>query len=94
MQDYPQLQGAVPNYIPQSEFPSTMSPWQSYEHTEISPSSSYSNFGDFQMADDLNQMACMSPFSGHTDYMGYCGNEGLQFEGFDQTSTVKYPNHF
>ncbi|PRQ18721.1 putative transcription factor NAM family [Rosa chinensis] len=92
--DYPQLQGAVANYFPQYEFPSTMSPWQSYEHTEISPSSSYSNFGDFQMAEDMNQMASMSPFSGHTDYMGYCGNEGLQFEGFDQTSTVRYPNHF
>lgn len=46
------------------------------------------------MADDLSQMASMSPFSGHTDYMGYCGTEGMQFEGFDQTSSVRYPKHF
>ncbi|KAM1450176.1 hypothetical protein ACFX2I_037440 [Malus domestica] len=79
--DYPQLQKAMPNYFQQYEFPSTMSPWQSYEPRE-SPSSSYSNFtGDLKMADDVNQMGGMSPFSGHTDYMGYYGNEEMQFEG-------------
>lgn len=92
LQDYPQLQEAMPNYFPQ--YKSAMASWHSYENTE-SPYSSYSNFtGDVTMADNANQVADMSPFSGHTGYMGYYGNEEMQFEGFDQPSSLRNPTHF
>ncbi|BFG31079.1 hypothetical protein CerSpe_173530 [Prunus speciosa] len=90
--DYPQLQEAMPNYFPQ--YKSAMASWQSYENTE-SPYSSYSNFtGGVTMADNANQVGDMSPFSGHTDYMGYYGNEEMQFEGFDQPSSLRNPTPF
>ncbi|TQD73494.1 hypothetical protein C1H46_040965 [Malus baccata] len=74
--DYPQLQEAMPDYFQQYKFPSTMTPLQSYEPRE-SPSSSYSNFtGDLKMADDVHQIGGMSPY-----YVGYYGNEEMQFEG-------------
>lgn len=46
------------------------------------------------MADNANQVSDMSPFSGHTDYTGYYGNEEMQFEGFDQPSSLRNPTPF
>lgn len=85
LQDYPQLQEAMPDYFPLHEFPSLITPWQSYEHHEISPSSSYSNFpGEIEVADDLSLFGCMSPYSGYSSHMGFCGSDDMQYEGYDQ----------
>ncbi|PON56885.1 NAC domain containing protein [Trema orientale] len=89
--DYPQLQAAIPDYFGQYEFPSSVTPWQSYEHREISPSSSYSNFnGGIELSDNLNQIGCISPYPGHSNYMNFCGNEDMECEGYDQNSSLSY----
>ncbi|KAA8525906.1 hypothetical protein F0562_007994 [Nyssa sinensis] len=59
--EYPQGQG-VPGYFPQYEFPNPMTPWQPYDHYEIPPSSSFSNFTEVELADDLSRFGCMSPY--------------------------------
>ncbi|XP_062147212.1 NAC domain-containing protein 71-like [Alnus glutinosa] len=71
--DYPQVQEAASEYFPQYQFPSSTTPWPPYEHTEIPPSSSYSNFA--------GEIGCMSPYSGHANYMGLFGNENVPYEG-------------
>ncbi|KAM6557477.1 hypothetical protein CsatB_004496 [Cannabis sativa] len=81
--DYPQLQAAIPDYFGQYECPSSsMTPWQSYhEHTEISPSSSYSNLnGGIELSD--------------TSYMDFYGNEVMEFEGYGQTNSMTYMQPF
>ncbi|PON57076.1 NAC domain containing protein [Parasponia andersonii] len=89
--DYPQLQAAIPDYFGQYEFPSSVTPWQSYEHREISPSSSYSNFnGGIGLSYNLNQIGCISSYPGHSNYMNFCGNEDMESEGYDQTSSLSY----
>ena len=91
MQDYPQLQAAIPDYFPQYELPGSVTPWPSYEHREISPSSSYSNFtADVELSDNLNQIGCVSPYPGHSNYMDFCVNEEMQYEGYEQTSSQSY----
>lgn len=93
--DYPQLQSAIPDYFPQYEFPGSVTPWQSYEHKEISPSSSYSNFtGEIELSDNLNQIGGMSPYPGHSNYMDFFANEDMQYEGYDQTSSLSYLKPF
>lgn len=95
LQDYPQLQSAIPDYFPQYEFPGSVTPWQSYEHKEISPSSSYSNFtGEIELSDNLNQIGGMSPYPGHSNYMDFFANEDMQYEGYDQTSSLSYLKPF
>lgn len=75
------MQDAVSEYFPvQYELSSSTTPWQplELEHTEISPSSSYSNFnGEVEFADDLNRIGCMSP------YMTLYGNDHVFYGGFD-----------
>ncbi|GMN30678.1 hypothetical protein TIFTF001_002919 [Ficus carica] len=89
--DYPQLQAAIPDYFPQYELPGSVTTWPSYEHTEISPSSSYSNFtADIELSDNLNQIGCVSPYPGHSNYMDFCVNEEMQYEGYEQTSSQSY----
>lgn len=93
--DYPQVQEAVSECFPQYQFPSSATPWPPYEHTEISPSSSYSNFaGEIEVSDGLSQICCMTPYSGHTNYMGLFGSEDVPFEGYNPTSSVRYPHPF
>uniref|UniRef100_A0A5B6ZYW6 NAC domain-containing protein n=1 Tax=Davidia involucrata TaxID=16924 RepID=A0A5B6ZYW6_DAVIN len=89
--EYPQGQGGS-GYFPQYEFPNPMTPWQPYDHYEISPSSSFSNFTEeVELADDLSRFGCMSPYSGHINYMGFCGNEDTPYEGYDQTDSLRNP---
>ncbi|XP_052211062.1 NAC domain-containing protein 71-like isoform X2 [Diospyros lotus] len=81
--DYSQGQGK-PGHLPHYESdPNTLSQcWQTYNQHEISPSSSYSNFvEEVELGDNLSQFQCMSPYSRHTDYMGYCGIEDMPYEG-------------
>lgn len=86
------MQGAMSICFPQYEYSSSTTPWQSYEHTEISPSSSYSNYiGDIELEDNLNQFGgCISPYSTHLNYMQHSKNE----QGFDLNNTQRYPNCF
>ncbi|KAE8651448.1 NAC domain-containing protein 71 [Cucumis sativus] len=90
--DYPEMQGAMSMCFPQYEYSSSMIPWQSHEHTEISPSSSYSNYtGDIELEDNLNQISgCISPYSTHLNYMQLNINE----QGLDLKNSQKYPNYF
>ncbi|KAL5550910.1 hypothetical protein UlMin_001086 [Ulmus minor] len=83
LQDYPQLEAAMPEYFPQYKFTGSTTQWNSCQYREISPSSSYSNFnnGEIELSDNLNQIGCMSPYSGHSNFMDFCGNDEMQYEG-------------
>ncbi|KAJ7952662.1 NAC domain-containing protein [Quillaja saponaria] len=91
--DHPQQQEAASGYFPRYNFSNTMTPWQSYEHTEISHSSSYSNFnGEIELGDDLSRIGCMSPYAGQGNYMDFFGNEDVSCEGYetwDQTTICR-----
>ncbi|KAF7828553.1 NAC domain-containing protein 71 [Senna tora] len=90
--DYPQVQDA---YFPQCDLSSSMTPWKPLEHTEISPTSSYSNFnGEIDFADDINGIGCMTPFSAQGNFMNLYGNDHVSYEVFDQINSVTYPRHF
>lgn len=86
------MQGAMSMCFPQYEYSGSTIPWQSHEHTEISPSSSYSNCtGDIELEDNLNQIGgCISPYSTHLNYMQLNINE----QGLDLKNSQKYPNYF
>ena len=73
-----------------------MTPWQSYEHRDISPSSSYSNFtGEIELSDNLNRLSCVSPYAGNSNYMDFCSNEDMQYDGgYDQNSSTSYLKPF
>ncbi|XVE65266.1 hypothetical protein DITRI_Ditri07aG0167400 [Diplodiscus trichospermus] len=84
--DYPQICQTACQYFPQHRFPSSgTTPWQHYEQTDFSPSSSYSNFGEIEHVDDLSRIGCISP----PNYMDFYGNEG-----YDQTGSFNYLNPF
>ncbi|XP_027361468.1 NAC domain-containing protein 71-like isoform X1 [Abrus precatorius] len=92
--DYSQIQDVV-GFFPQYELLSSMTPWQSFEHTEISPSSSYSNFnGEIEFSDDLSRIGCMSPYSGQGNFMDYYGNEHVSYECYDQINSMSDPKLF
>lgn len=93
--DYPQVQETAYDCFPQYQFPGSSTPWAPYEHTEISPNSSYSNLaGEIEVSDDLNRIGYMSPYSGFANYTGLSGNEELPYEGYDQSSSLRYPYPF
>lgn len=83
-------------YIPHFEVPSSTTQWQSNEHTDMSPSSSYSNFtGEAEVAEDLSRIGCMSPYLGHSNYMDFYGNEDMQYDGYNHIgSQLGYPSLF
>ncbi|GKU95725.1 hypothetical protein SLEP1_g9048 [Rubroshorea leprosula] len=92
--DYSKVQETAPECFPQNEFLSPVTPWQQYQHTEFSPSSSYSNFGEIEHIDDLSQIGCISPYSGHANYMDFYGDKDFPSEGYDQTGPLFYLNPF
>ncbi|XP_017641249.2 NAC domain-containing protein 71-like [Gossypium arboreum] len=70
--DYPQICETAAQYFPQYEFPSTLTPRQQYEHSNFSPSTLYSNFGEIEHdVDDLGL------YSGHANNMDFYDNEGM-----------------
>ncbi|KAK8971904.1 hypothetical protein V6N11_061741 [Hibiscus sabdariffa] len=77
--DYPQICETASQYFPRYESPSSLAPWQKFELTDFSTSSSYSNFGEIQH-DALSSIGCLPPYSGHANYIDFYGNEG-----YDQT---------
>ncbi|XP_040986988.1 NAC domain-containing protein 71-like [Juglans microcarpa x Juglans regia] len=82
--DYSQVQEAASEYFPQYQFPSLETPWPTFEHAEISSSSSHSNFtGEIEAHDDFSRIGCLSPYSGHTNYMGLFGSEDVPYEGLE-----------
>ncbi|KAI4315142.1 hypothetical protein L6164_027985 [Bauhinia variegata] len=88
--DFPQVQES--EYFPQCGFTISTAPWQSFEHTEISPSSSYSNFNrEMEFGDDFSRIGCMAPYSGQGNFMDFYGNEDVPYEGYDQINSIRYP---
>ncbi|KAK7252728.1 hypothetical protein RIF29_36898 [Crotalaria pallida] len=70
--DYSQAQDVVSGYFPQHDIPIIMTPWQTFDYTEISSSSSYSNFNsEIELADNLSQIECMLPYSEQGNLMDY-----------------------
>ncbi|MED6172398.1 hypothetical protein PIB30_049676 [Stylosanthes scabra] len=93
--DFAQAQGATSGYLLHNELPSTMTPWQSLEHTEISSSSSYSNFnGEIEFSDELGLISRMSPYSRQVDLLNFYRNEDMLFEEYDQINSIRDPRHF
>lgn len=93
--DYSQGQYTVPHNFQhqQHDFPSPMTSWQPCDHKEISPSSSYSNLaGEVELPDELNRFSCVSPYSGHGDYMEYYGD--IPYGGYDNAGSLGYPKPF
>lgn len=87
--EYPQGQEGVSGYFPQNEFPNSMTPWQPYEHFEISPSSSHSNFTEkVELHDDFIHFSSMSPYSGQGDYTGFFGNGSISHEGYGWSNSL------
>lgn len=90
--EYSQGQEGLSECFPQNEISNTMTAWDAYGQFEITPSSSYSNFTEkVDLADDLSQFGCMSPYSGQIDYATYFGMPPP--EGYDW-SNVLNPNSF
>ncbi|XAR54830.1 hypothetical protein NMG60_11030136 [Bertholletia excelsa] len=87
--EYQHGQGSS-GYFPRYEFPNSMTQWPLYNQNEISSSSSYSNFAEeVELGDDLSQFGgCMSPYSGHMNYMGFCGNEDMPYEDYDDQARI------
>ncbi|KAI4327260.1 hypothetical protein L6164_019743 [Bauhinia variegata] len=91
--DFPQVQES--EYFPQCGLSSSSTPWQSFEHTEISPSSSYSNFnGEMEFGDDYSRISCMSPYSGQGNFMDFYGDKDVSYEGYNQINSIRYPKTF
>ncbi|XP_022996328.1 NAC domain-containing protein 71-like [Cucurbita maxima] len=58
--DYPEMEGAMSVCFPQFEYLGSTMRWQSYEHTEMSPSSSYSNYtADIELEDHTQHINYM-----------------------------------
>lgn len=67
-----------------------MNPWQSFEHTEISSSPSYSNLnGETELAEDLSRIGSMSG-----NFMDFYRNEDVTYESFDQINSFGYQKPF
>ncbi|KAL8141787.1 hypothetical protein V2J09_014819 [Rumex salicifolius] len=81
-----QGQEADLGYLPQLEFQNSMvSSWQPYSQEGIPQTSPYSDFnGEIEQ---LRLIGNMSPYSGNMDYLGYYGNEDIQYECYDQNNT-------
>ncbi|KAJ8426293.1 hypothetical protein Cgig2_007524 [Carnegiea gigantea] len=80
--EYSKKQVMASDYLPQGDIQNPMASWQPYQQG-ISPSSSYSNFTEVEAVDDLSRIGCMSPYSAHMDYMGYCDNADVFYSGYD-----------
>ncbi|KAK9716234.1 hypothetical protein RND81_06G220000 [Saponaria officinalis] len=71
------------DFYSRSEFDDSVAQWQPCQQQQqqqgISPSTSYSNFGEIEHFDNLNQIGCLSPYSANIDYMGFYENSKLQY---------------
>ncbi|XP_045815902.1 NAC domain-containing protein 71-like isoform X1 [Trifolium pratense] len=84
-----QVQDVEGCFQQQHDLSSTMTPWQSFEHTEISPCSSYSNFNaEIEFSDALSRIGCVSPYVGQGSFMD------LPYECYDQIHSFTNPNQF
>ncbi|MED6106933.1 hypothetical protein PIB30_009233 [Stylosanthes scabra] len=85
--DYPQVQ----NSFTRCDIPSsTMTPWESLDQTEISTSSSYSNFNrQIEFSEDFNMIDDMSHYSMQEDFTYFYENGS-----YDHINSVEYPEYF
>nr|AIM47114.1 putative NAC transcription factor [Suaeda liaotungensis] len=83
------------DYFPQCDIQNPNVTWQPYYQQQgISPTSSYSTFTEIEQVNDLSRIGCMSPYSANMDYMGYDGNLGVLYDGYDTINTLSYQNPF
>ncbi|OIW10877.1 hypothetical protein TanjilG_27823 [Lupinus angustifolius] len=85
--EYCQEHDVVSGYFPHHGL-SKMTPWQSFNYTDISSSSSYSNCnGGIEFSDDISRIGCIRAchltHDKETSWTLY-GNEDVPYEGYDQ----------
>ncbi|KAK4803816.1 hypothetical protein SAY86_003633 [Trapa natans] len=86
----PHVHQMAPELLTRSEMASPMSLWRPYEHQEISPCSSLSNFPcEVELSDDF------FPFGySNGTYMGLSGNEGTAYNSYDLLGSLRDSNIF
>ncbi|KAJ4951623.1 hypothetical protein NE237_028455 [Protea cynaroides] len=88
--DYSQGQDVGSECFHHHEFLNSKTSWQHSDSTEISPTSSYSNFmEEVDLADDLSRISCMSPYSGPINYMSLYGDEDRTYQSFNSTDSLR-----
>lgn len=92
--EFSQGQRMATDHFSQCDFQNHMASWQPYQQQGISPSSSYATFTEIEHVDDLSQIGCMSPYSANMDYMGYSGNAGMHYDGYDTINPQSYQYPF
>ncbi|PKI46896.1 hypothetical protein CRG98_032707, partial [Punica granatum] len=88
--EYSRVQEMAPAFFRSSEIPSPMSSWRPYEHQEISPCSSFSNFtgeADVALPGDFSQF-------GYTNgnFTGLDGSGGSAYDSYDLASSLRNSN--
>ncbi|XP_030524573.1 NAC domain-containing protein 71-like isoform X2 [Rhodamnia argentea] len=80
---YPQGQGLEFQHFSQHEIPSSAASWHLTNDKETSSCLADTDLiGEVELAEELSQISCMSPYSGHENYARFCPYEEISYEGY------------